>query len=198
MTGPQGPVEPIVRAERPIDPNLRIGHVHLRTADIDRVRDFYVGILGFDVVFEGRDVPGWGTTGDILFISAGGYHRRSRRETRRYSHSHGHGHGHGQQKQSAIHELSSHLHPPRTGQGHRCGEERRNESVTEATVTGLPMRRMCATRLAEQPTLPRSWQMIQGGGHPAGRSGANSPRSHALAPEPARGKCLSLGVTKSY
>jgi len=73
MTGPQGPVEPIVRAERPIDPNLRIGHVHLRTADIDRVRDFYVGILGGDVVFEGRDVPGWGTTGDILFISAGGY-----------------------------------------------------------------------------------------------------------------------------
>jgi catechol 2,3-dioxygenase len=62
------------RAERPIDPNLRIGHVHLRTADIDRVREFYVGILGFDVVHEARDVPGWGTTGDILFVSAGGYH----------------------------------------------------------------------------------------------------------------------------
>jgi len=57
-----------------IDPQLQIGHVHLRTADIDRVRAFYVGILGFDVVFEARDVPGWGTTGDILFISAGGYH----------------------------------------------------------------------------------------------------------------------------
>jgi catechol 2,3-dioxygenase len=40
--------------------------VHLRTADIDRVRDF------FDVVMEARDVPGWGTTGDILFVSAGG------------------------------------------------------------------------------------------------------------------------------
>ena len=74
MSGPQGPVDPAVRAERPIDPNVRIGHVHLRTADIDRVRDFYVGILGFDVVFEARGVPGWGTTGDILFVSAGGYH----------------------------------------------------------------------------------------------------------------------------
>jgi catechol 2,3-dioxygenase len=74
MSGPQGPVEPAVAAERPIDPRVRIGHVHLRTADIDRVRAFYVDIMGFDVVFEARDVPGWGTTGDILFVSAGGYH----------------------------------------------------------------------------------------------------------------------------
>jgi catechol 2,3-dioxygenase len=74
MSGPQGPADPIVAAERPIDPHVRIGHVHLRTADIDRVRAFYVGIMGFDVVFEAREVPGWGTTGDILFISAGGYH----------------------------------------------------------------------------------------------------------------------------
>jgi catechol 2,3-dioxygenase len=74
MSGPQGPVEPLQAALRPIDPNVRIGHVHLRTADIDRVRAFYVDVLGFDVVFEARDVPGWGTTGDILFVSAGGYH----------------------------------------------------------------------------------------------------------------------------
>jgi catechol 2,3-dioxygenase len=59
---------------RPIAAGTHIGHVHLRTADIDRVRDFYVGVLGFDVVAEARDVPGWGTTGDILFVSAGGYH----------------------------------------------------------------------------------------------------------------------------
>jgi catechol 2,3-dioxygenase len=72
--GPQGSVVPEFTAERPIDPLLRIGHVHLRTADIDRVRAFYVDIMGFDVVFEARDVPGWGTTGDILFLSAGGYH----------------------------------------------------------------------------------------------------------------------------
>jgi catechol 2,3-dioxygenase len=74
VSGPQGPYEPMLRAERPIDPNVRIGHVHLRTADIDRVRAFYVDLLGFDVIFEARDVPGWGTTGDILFVSAGGYH----------------------------------------------------------------------------------------------------------------------------
>src|SRR5918912_736772 len=71
---PQGPAEPIAPTPRPIDPNVTIGHVHLRTADIDRVRDFYVGVLGFEVVAEARDVPGWGTTGDLLFISAGGYH----------------------------------------------------------------------------------------------------------------------------
>jgi catechol 2,3-dioxygenase len=69
-----GPIEPRQRAPRPIDPGVDIGHVHLRTADIDRVRDFYVGVLGFDVVVEGRGVPGWGTTGDVLFLSAGGYH----------------------------------------------------------------------------------------------------------------------------
>jgi catechol 2,3-dioxygenase len=71
---PQGSIEPAARSERPIDPGVTIGHVHLRTADIDRVRAFYVDVLGFDVVMEARDVPGWGTTGDMLFVSAGGYH----------------------------------------------------------------------------------------------------------------------------
>jgi catechol 2,3-dioxygenase len=72
--GPQGIVVPTHRAAQPIDPGVRIGHVHLRTADIDRVRAFYVDLLGFDVVMEARDVPGWGTTGDLLFVAAGGYH----------------------------------------------------------------------------------------------------------------------------
>src|ERR687884_1896985 len=70
----QGTIVPKAAAPRPIDPGVTIGHVHLRTADIDRVRAFYVDLLGFDVVAEARDVPGWGTTGDILFVSAGGYH----------------------------------------------------------------------------------------------------------------------------
>lgn len=74
MSGPQGSFTPAVAATNPIDPQVRIGHVHLRTAGIDRVRAFYVDILGFDVIMEARDVPGWGTTGDILFVSAGGYH----------------------------------------------------------------------------------------------------------------------------
>ena len=73
VSGPQGNITPIARAPDPIDPRVRIGHTHLRTADIDRIRDFYVGVLGFDVISEARDVPGWGTTGDILFVSAGGY-----------------------------------------------------------------------------------------------------------------------------
>jgi catechol 2,3-dioxygenase len=71
---PQGTIVPAAGAPHPIDPNITIGHVHLRTADIDRVRAFYVDVLGFDVVLEARDVPGWGTTGDILFLAAGGYH----------------------------------------------------------------------------------------------------------------------------
>ena len=74
MSSPQGNITPAAGAPRPLDPGVRIGHVHLRTADIDRVRELYVDVLGFDVIFEARDVPGWGTTGDILFVSAGGYH----------------------------------------------------------------------------------------------------------------------------
>src|SRR4051812_4726959 len=70
----QGSIVPIATGARPIDPGVTIGHVHLRTSDIDRVREFYVGVLGFDVVAEARGVPGWGTTGDLLFVSAGGYH----------------------------------------------------------------------------------------------------------------------------
>jgi catechol 2,3-dioxygenase len=53
MSGPQGPFVPAQPAPHPIDPHVRIGHVHLRTTDIDRVRAFYVDLLGFDVVYEG-------------------------------------------------------------------------------------------------------------------------------------------------
>jgi catechol 2,3-dioxygenase len=53
---------------------VRIGHVHLRSSDIERTRAFYVDILGFEVTVEGRGVPGWGTVGDVLFVTAGGYH----------------------------------------------------------------------------------------------------------------------------
>jgi catechol 2,3-dioxygenase len=33
-------VVPLEAASRPIDPGVRIGHVHLRSSDIDRVKDF--------------------------------------------------------------------------------------------------------------------------------------------------------------
>src|SRR6187455_3641203 len=72
--GQQGTMVPAAQSSRPIDPGVTIGHVHLRTADIDRVRSFYVDVLGSDVMVEARDVPGWGGKGDILFVAAGGYH----------------------------------------------------------------------------------------------------------------------------
>src|SRR4051795_8222835 len=70
----QGSIVPWQQAPKPVEPGVTIGHVHLRTSDIDRVRGFYVDLMGFDVVMEARDVPGWGTTGDVLFVAAGGYH----------------------------------------------------------------------------------------------------------------------------
>jgi catechol 2,3-dioxygenase len=73
MSTPE-PLVPRQAAPDRIDPGVRLGHAHLRTADIDRIREFYVDVLGFDVIAEGREIPGWGTTGDLLFLSAGGYH----------------------------------------------------------------------------------------------------------------------------
>jgi catechol 2,3-dioxygenase len=56
---------PIERSPHPIPSGVDIGHVHLKAADLGRIKEFYVGILGFDVVVE---LP------DALFLSAGGYH----------------------------------------------------------------------------------------------------------------------------
>ena len=49
-----------------IDPRVDIGHVHLKVADLERALDFYVGVLGFDVMARYGD--------EAAFISAGGYH----------------------------------------------------------------------------------------------------------------------------
>jgi catechol-2,3-dioxygenase len=53
-------------SDRSIDPGVRIGHVHLNVADIDRALAFYCGVLGFQLMQ--RRGP------DVAFISAGGYH----------------------------------------------------------------------------------------------------------------------------
>jgi len=53
-------------AVRPIDPGTKIGHVHLKVADIQRSLAFYCGVLGFQVMQL------WGD--DAAFIAAGGYH----------------------------------------------------------------------------------------------------------------------------
>jgi catechol 2,3-dioxygenase len=51
---------------KPIDPQVRIGHVHLKVADLKRALDFYVGVLGFELTQR------YGT--QAAFVSAGGYH----------------------------------------------------------------------------------------------------------------------------
>jgi catechol 2,3-dioxygenase len=53
-------------APAPIDPGVRIGHVHLKVADLQRALDFYCGVLGFQLMQR------LGT--QAAFISAGGYH----------------------------------------------------------------------------------------------------------------------------
>ena len=50
----------------PIHPQTRIGHVHLKVADLDRAIAFYCDVLGFDVMQR------WGAS--AAFIAAGGYH----------------------------------------------------------------------------------------------------------------------------
>jgi catechol 2,3-dioxygenase len=53
-------------AARPIDPGVRVGHVHLKVADLDRALAFYCGVLGFELIQR------YGT--QAAFVSAGGYH----------------------------------------------------------------------------------------------------------------------------
>ena len=63
---PETMLNPIERAERPLDAGVRIGHVHLKVADLDRALKFYCGVLGFELMQR------YGT--QAAFVSAGGYH----------------------------------------------------------------------------------------------------------------------------
>src|SRR5271154_889830 len=51
---------------KPIDPAVRIGHVHLKVADLERALKFYCGVLGFELQQR--------LGSQAAFISAGGYH----------------------------------------------------------------------------------------------------------------------------
>ena len=51
-------------------PDVRIGHVHLRVADLGRATAFYRDALGFEVTAYG---PDFGLPG-AAFLAAGGYH----------------------------------------------------------------------------------------------------------------------------
>jgi catechol 2,3-dioxygenase len=50
----------------PISPDVRIGHVHLKVADLERSLRFYCDVLGFELMQRMGD--------QAAFISAGGYH----------------------------------------------------------------------------------------------------------------------------
>ena len=49
-----------------IAPGADVGHVHLKVSDLERALDFYIGVLGFELIMRyGRQAA---------FVSAGGYH----------------------------------------------------------------------------------------------------------------------------
>jgi catechol 2,3-dioxygenase len=51
---------------RPVAEGTRIGHVHLKVADLERALSFYCGVLGFELMQRrGKEAA---------FVSAGGYH----------------------------------------------------------------------------------------------------------------------------
>ena len=52
-------------AFRPIDARTRIGHVHLKVADLQSALNFYCGVLGFEITQR------YGS--QAAFVSAGGY-----------------------------------------------------------------------------------------------------------------------------
>jgi len=52
--------------EKTIDPNVHIGHVHLKVANLQRAVDFYCGVLGFELTQRYGE--------EAAFVSAGGYH----------------------------------------------------------------------------------------------------------------------------
>jgi catechol 2,3-dioxygenase len=57
---------PSETTSRPIDPTVRIGHVHLKVANLVRSLQFYCGVLGSELTQK------YGQ--QAAFVSAGGYH----------------------------------------------------------------------------------------------------------------------------
>jgi catechol 2,3-dioxygenase len=68
-TKPHAPHEAIAMKKRKIKtvhPEVRIGHVHLKVADLERAIAFYRDVLGFELTQRYGD--------QAAFLSAGGYH----------------------------------------------------------------------------------------------------------------------------
>lgn len=51
---------------KPVHAGTRIGHVHLKVADLERALGFYCGVLGFELKQRRGD--------EAAFLAAGGYH----------------------------------------------------------------------------------------------------------------------------
>ena len=66
--GPRPATLPAMENER-IHPAVRIGHVHLKVADLDRALAFYRDALGLGVTADAREVGL-----DAAFLAAGDYH----------------------------------------------------------------------------------------------------------------------------
>src|SRR4030088_1226833 len=56
----------MLETSKPVIAGTRIGHVHLKVADLDRALGFYRDVLGFELMQRYGD--------QAAFISAGGYH----------------------------------------------------------------------------------------------------------------------------
>ena len=65
LNGTLARIEPQL-TPRPVHPETRIGHAHLKVADLDRALAFYAGVLGFEL----KQRYGRGAA----FLAAGGYH----------------------------------------------------------------------------------------------------------------------------
>ncbi len=59
-------MDPLNAAPNPVSPKAKIGHVHLKVADLDRAIGFYSSVLGFDLMQKFGD--------SAAFLAAGGYH----------------------------------------------------------------------------------------------------------------------------
>jgi catechol 2,3-dioxygenase len=58
-----------MHTSEPIHPAVRVGHVHLKVADLDRAIAFYRDVLGFGVTADAREIGH-----SAAFLAAGDYH----------------------------------------------------------------------------------------------------------------------------
>ncbi len=90
-------------APEPIDPHTRCGHAHLRTADLDQARRFYVDALGWHVLEDGHASadPITGPSGGVLRLSADG-----RRELLAFDDLHSAGHPRTDDGRTGLHHIA--------------------------------------------------------------------------------------------